>query len=742
VTEENTSWAETLRADPSGAELRVILVLPPNLRQAVDRAGEAVVKLEVVLGGECISPERLSLSDGYSFSAETARVLWLLQCWCGRWPGSILQLSVDRLEEIRVVAGEAWLFKNHGESDLLPVDSDTLQWIAEKAKGLRDKKKAKEPPPKQRGPVGDEKRPRKHRLGTIDGSEHFLAIELPARDHPAYSEIREAVQAERFKLEPSNRKWWLRDRHRTLDFLGRFGEMIEGKWQLQPTRNFRERTSGIPRVKLLIAEVEPQSVSPESWGKSVARLNYPESIQMPALEGSFLSRLREYQKMGVGWFWNLHREGLGGLLADEMGLGKTVQSLGLVAGIAAYPESNRPSLVICPASLVENWMREASEFIPGIRRHSYFGAARDLDFSRLGADDLIVTSYGTLRADRALFLKSEFSTILADEAQVFKNPSTETSRVMRKLRAGSRFALTGTPIENSITDLWGIGQFALPGVFGSELPPNPEVNTTLAKVRPYLLRRTKAAVLRDLPEKWESRRFVRLSGIQSKLYQKIQHTTEQHLFALRSRGAKGGRLSVEFWTELLRLRQVTAEPRIFDPELPRSASAKAEGLLEIIAEVREGGGRLLVFSQFTQTLKWLCVDLEEEGIPYLYLDGSTRDRQARVDRFNRENSIPVFLLSLKAGGTGLNLTGADTVVHYDPWWNPAAEAQATDRAHRIGQTRKVQSIKLIGSNTVEEKVVRMQEDKKALLGELFESEGRSSPVMNLAALEKLLARDA
>lgn len=805
-----------LRVEPDAdATLAPALVLPPNFRPAVERGGKAVVKLEMRIGDPArgngeggsaprnVPPERPDRSVPYRLSDGGARILWLLRSWCGRWPGSILQLSVEQLVELQNAADGEPLFFRQGETDALPADAEELRSLASAA--------AKAAPPKSTAPrrpakpaPGNRPAPPTGTPGTIDGSEHFLAIGLPSEEHPAYGAVRAAVKAERFRLEPSNRKWWLRDRDRVLDFLAEYGRTLENDWGLQPTANFRQRTAkivpldpvvrieanagndesyaaridwqGVPEAEVRDAarrgarriekdgriylvspedaekagelgrklracgeegtdgvrlrpetlstvedwleEWEGETVSPAAWKESLRRLRDPDAVELPELPPGLDHRLRPYQRLGAAWFRNLHRAGLGGILADEMGLGKTVQSLALLGSLAG---SDRPSLVVCPASLVANWVREAAEFTPGLRAQAYHGQRRDLDFGRLAGDDLVVTSYGTLRADRALFLKARFNAIIADEAQNFKNPATETARVIRRLEARSRFALTGTPIENSVTDLEGIGRFALPGVFGSDHRSGPSpAAEVLAKAKPYLLRRTKAEVLADLPEKWETRRFVALAPAQEKLYREIRARTEQKLFRLRATGAGSPKLTAELWTELLRLRQVTAEPRILDPDLPRESSSKAEGLLELIAEARNGGSRLLVFSQFTQTLRWLREDLEAEGIPFSYLDGATRDRQERVDRFNGDPGIPVFLLSLKAGGTGLNLTGADTVVHYDPWWNPAVEAQATDRAHRIGQTRRVQSIQLLGAGTVEEKVVRLQEEKRALLGSLFE----------------------
>tara|TARA_R100000027_G_scaffold43940_2_gene33056 strand:+ start:5679 stop:8207 length:2529 start_codon:yes stop_codon:yes gene_type:complete len=834
-----TGPASGLQLDENGPKLVPNLILPPNLESAIERSGQAMVKLELQVDSDQIVPERLDRGCGYSFSEGAARVLWMLENWCGRWPGSLLQLSLERLSVLLEMAGDESIFRMHGKDGFLAKDSSPLRWIADRAAGAVAAKKKTEVAKKVVSKETRRRRPEEERMvssaGTIDGSEHFLAIELPSREHSAYEEVRERVKMDRFKLEPSNRKWWLRDRTRVLEFLALYGDDIESRWRLKPTENFVKRTKKIrplePKIRVdavagdsgefsvsldwkgttekeveaavrkgdcfiesgkkillvnpkkvadarrlqekargagegaqlfgvqekgrtsrkvrvkgpalsaieeALVELDPDWVSPAAWKESVQRLQNPDRVELPDLPSELASRLRGYQKVGVAWFWNLHRNGLGGLLADEMGLGKTVQSLGLLGGLA-NSENAKVSLVVCPASLVENWVREAGEFLPGIQAHAYHGASRNLDFDRLGSGEIVVTSYGTLRADRALFLKTEFATIIADEAQNFKNPGTETARVMRQLQAESRFALTGTPIENSVTDLVGIGQFALPGILGGRrMRATSDREIILGKVKPYLLRRTKSEVLTDLPEKWESRRFVSLSDAQKKLYEQIRRTTEQSLFRIRAAGGKGGRMTAELWKELLRLRQATAEPRILDETLPREASAKAEGLMEILAETIDSGSRALVFSQFTQTLGWLRKDLEAEGISYCYLDGSTRNRQDLVDRFNEDSSIPVFLLSLKAGGTGLNLTGADTVIHYDPWWNPAAEAQATDRAHRIGQTRKVQSIKLIGAGTVEEKVLRMQDEKRGLLADLFETEGESKSIMDWDSLVDLL----
>jgi SNF2 family DNA or RNA helicase len=470
--------------------------------------------------------------------------------------------------------------------------------------------------------------------------------------------------------------------------------------------------------------------------------------------------LRPYQKLGSAWLWYLFRQELGGILADEMGLGKTLQALGLLT--AAHLSSNRSSgsrmsasLVVCPASLVENWRREAARFAPELRLSVHHGSQRSTEARAFSEYDLIVTSYGTLTRDRALFEEFDFTCIVADEAQHIKNRRSQNAQSLRALRARGRFLLTGTPLENSLDDLRSLFEFLMPGYL-DKIPPGlrGEDRAWLderlrAQTAPYILRRTKRAVAPELPARLEQTLWCELTPAQSRLYEETRQKTERELIDLAAAGASEAKLRFATLTQLLRLRQICCDPRLVSPDTARPTdasptaygdSAKLESFRELLAESVDDNHRLLVFSQFTSLLGLLKEELIAQSIPFCYLDGSMtpRARQAEVDRYQKSADIPVFLISLKAGGTGLNLTAADTVVHFDPWWNPAAEAQATDRAHRIGQTRVVTSYKLIASGTVEEKVLALQEEKRALLAGVFEASDAAAAKLSLADLQSLL----
>jgi SNF2 family DNA or RNA helicase len=448
--------------------------------------------------------------------------------------------------------------------------------------------------------------------------------------------------------------------------------------------------------------------------------------------------------------WHLHRHGLGGILADEMGLGKTLQALAFLAALhrpASAPVGT--TLVVCPASLLENWRREAARFTPELRVGVHHGAGRLTRTAELARTDLLITSYGTLARDQELLAGVEFAAVVADEAQHIKNRRSQSAAALRALRARTRFLLTGTPLENSLADLRSLLEFLLPGYL-PRLPAGLSAEERTwhderlrRQAAPYLLRRTKRAVAPELPPRLEQVLWVELTPAQASLYRKVEQESERELIDLAAAGAAESRLRLAALTQLLRLRQICCDPRLVAslPEEPNAAvSAKLEAFRELLAEAVDDGHRLLVFSQFTRLLDLVGTELEAQGIPWCRLDGtmSPAQRQAEVDRFQSEPGVPVFLLSLKAGGTGLNLTAADTVVHLDPWWNPAAEAQATDRAHRIGQTRTVTSYKLIATGTVEERVLALQEEKRTLLAEVFEASDAAAAKLSLADLRGLL----
>ena len=449
----------------------------------------------------------------------------------------------------------------------------------------------------------------------------------------------------------------------------------------------------------------------------------------PALKadalGPLRERLRPYQLVGALWLLKNARNACAGLLADEMGLGKTIQALAMMQALPG------PHLVVCPSSLVWNWNREAAAFCPNLRVLAIEGSARSEQFSKIPEHDLVITSYALLRRDAEHYKPFVFSTTILDEAQHIKNPGSQNARAACAIRSKARFILTGTPLENSIRDLWSLFEFLIPGYLGTRKDFQDRYEKPLAigesggiwprllrRVRPWMLRRTKSEILKELPPKIEQVVQVELNAEQKAAYTQLQIAARAEVDAMRE---SGGAARMKVLTALLRLRQACCDLRLLNRET-NAPSAKIDALLELLGEAVDGGHRTLVFSQFTSMLDLIAPSLDEAGISWCRLDGSTKDRGAVVERFQSDPSISVFLISLKAGGVGLNLTGADTVIHFDPWWNPAVEAQATDRAHRIGQQNVVTSIKLIARDTVEERVLEMQAKKKMLSIELLDPE--------------------
>ncbi len=433
--------------------------------------------------------------------------------------------------------------------------------------------------------------------------------------------------------------------------------------------------------------------------------------------GMLKAQLRPYQVEGAGWLLQKAHAKLGGLLADEMGLGKTVQALAMIEALPGTV------LVVCPSSLVWNWKSEAARFLPELSALSLDGSAREKLFSQIADHRLVITSYALLRRDIERYRGLEFAAVILDEAQHIKNPGSQNAKAACALRAGSRFILTGTPVENSLRDLWSLFEFLLPGYLGTRDDFKDRYETPLLsggagevwnrltrRLKPYLLRRRKQEILKELPDKIEQIIEVELSDEQKAAYTQLQQAARAQVDQLRE---QGGAARMRVLTALLRLRQACCDLRLLGAQ--EGNSAKLGALMELLGETIDGGHRALVFSQFTSMLDLIGEALEAQGIVYCRLDGSTRNRQEVVERFQNDETVPVFLISLKAGGVGLNLTGADTVIHYDPWWNPAVEAQATDRAHRIGQKNVVTAIKLIARDTVEERVLQMQQKKKELL---------------------------
>jgi SNF2 family DNA or RNA helicase len=415
-------------------------------------------------------------------------------------------------------------------------------------------------------------------------------------------------------------------------------------------------------------------------------------------------------------------------------------------------------LIVCPTSLVFNWAAEAAKFTPGLRVLALQGSQRHGLFAQVLQHDIVITSYALLRRDAENYRAIEFDTVVLDEAQHIKNRQTQNAQAVKSIRARHRIVLTGTPMENSVLDLWSVFDFLMPGYLGAaqdfrERYEQPIVrdknagvqNRLVRRLRPFLLRRLKRDVAADLPEKIEQVSYCELNDTQRALYQQVLEASRREILSAdAANGLAKSRMVV--LTALLRLRQICCDLRLLNVpdekmpgDQPPETSGKVEMFDELLGEVLDGGHRVLVFSQFTTMLGLLRERLDADGTGYCYLDGSTKNRAEVVERFQRDARIPVFLISLKAGGTGLNLTGADTVIHFDPWWNPAVEAQATDRAHRIGQKNVVTSYKLITRGTVEEKILNLQARKRTLTQGLLGDEEQLVETLSWEEINDLLA---
>ncbi len=468
--------------------------------------------------------------------------------------------------------------------------------------------------------------------------------------------------------------------------------------------------------------------------------------KVPALPQDLENTLRSYQRDGVDWLYRRASGEGAALLADDMGLGKTLQTLAFLK----LWQKKGTALVVCPATLLGNWRDEAAKFVPDLKVLVMHGTKRKKYFEVMESADIIITSYALLDRDIKEYQDFGFGAMVLDEASAIRNPDTLAAKAARKVNTTARIAISGTPVENSVRDLWSIYQFLLPGYLGGredfkqryEIPSVAEVqdqSTRAAMQRlrwrtePFMLRRTKSLVAKDLPAKLESIIWCEPTSAQKESYQVILRQGAEKVDLLRKQsGADGARM--QMLTVLLRLRQTCCDLRLLDDQLREKTitemSAKLVRLMELLAEAQRGGHRVLVFSQFTSMLALIRNELDRENIDYCYLDGATRDRSAAVERFQKPDGPPVFLISLKAGGYGLTLTAADTVVLFDPWWNPAVEAQAADRVHRIGQTRPSTIYKFITRGTVEEKILKLQERKLGMINAAMgEGDDESRPMM-------------
>lgn len=526
------------------------------------------------------------------------------------------------------------------------------------------------------------------------------------------------------------------------EWIERFGKFLELASDEGETLRFG-RTQALLLDSLLAEQQETDLIKIDASFRSIRKKLAAFNGIKPGKEPrTFRGELREYQRDGLGWFDFLQSFGFGGCLADDMGLGKTIQVLALLEQRRArrlkQEEVRKPSLVVVPKSLVFNWIEEAAKFAPRLTVVDYTGSDRQDRVDELSTANVVLTTYGTLSKDIDQMAALEFDYAILDEAQAIKNPATNAAKSCYLLRANHRLAMTGTPIENHLGDLWSQFRFLNPGLLGhsqafaafSRADCQTETLEQLSKaIRPFILRRTKKEVLKDLPDKTEQTLFCEMNPKQTRQYNELrEHYRVKLGRTVQDLGMQ--RAKIHVLEALLRLRQAACDGRLVNPKLG-ARGAKLDLLLEQLEEVIGEGHKVLVFSQFTSLLALLEKDLKKRKMRYEYLDGKTRDRRSPVHRFQQDDSCQLFLISLKAGGHGLNLTAADYVYILDPWWNPAAEAQAIDRAHRMGQTKNVFAYRMITKGTVEEKILELQKTKRELADSIIS--GKSSLIRTLTS---------
>ncbi len=484
----------------------------------------------------------------------------------------------------------------------------------------------------------------------------------------------------------------------------------------------------------------------------VQRLSGRSELPEIALPKSVNAELRHYQQQGVNWLQFLREYGLAGILADDMGLGKTLQTLAHIQIEKDAGRLNLPALIIAPVSLMGNWKREAERFTPDLKSLVLHGKDRHEVADSMTEHDIVIAPYSLLHRDRERWLKAKWHLVVLDEAQNIKNANTNAAQVVSELKSRHRLCLSGTPMENHLGEIWSLFHFLMPGFLGSqkrfgelfrgpiEKQGDPEALYQLrSRVTPFMLRRTKSLVANELPPKIETVMRVELSGRQADLYETIRLGMEKTVReALSSKGLAKSQITI--LDALLKLRQVCCDPHLLKLEAAKKVkeSAKLEQLMEMLPEMLSEGRRILLFSQFTSMLTLIEAELEKHKINWVKLTGQSQKRDDIITRFT-SGEVPLFLISLKAGGVGLNLPQADTVIHYDPWWNPAVETQATDRAHRIGQTQSVWVVKLVAQGTIEERILALQERKAALAESMYSgSVGRKQPLFSESDLTELL----
>lgn len=505
-------------------------------------------------------------------------------------------------------------------------------------------------------------------------------------------------------------------------FLIEFGQTNEN--------TIRFRDHHLSFVDKLLDEADTKQTDEFSQQK-LEKLDQFTHIKDYQIPHNLKGELRDYQRAGYNWLNFLNEFSFGGCLADDMGLGKTVQTLAFLQ--SEINQKNLPNLIIAPTSVLFNWQREIEKFTPDIDFLIHYGTKRSRDVRKLRTKQLILTTYGHIRRDINFMEDINFHYVILDESQNIKNPQSETAQAVRNLNSKNRLALTGTPVENNTMELWSQFSFLSPGLLGGQsffkenfMRPIEKgqdvqaVSTLKRLIYPFILRRTKDEVVKELPPKVENVIYSPMSESQQKLYDKVRETYRKSIISeIESKGL--GKSTMRVLEGLTKLRQIACHPNLIDGTYDDEAG-KFEALKLMIDDITSEDHKVLVFSQFVRMLSIVKEHLEEQAIDFAYLDGSTKDREAAVDKFQNNEHVQIFLISLKAGGIGLNLTAADYVIHYDPWWNPAVEMQASDRAHRIGQTKKVFTYKLIAKDTVEEKILQLQQQKRELVKQLITTE--------------------
>jgi SNF2 family DNA or RNA helicase len=536
---------------------------------------------------------------------------------------------------------------------------------------------------------------------------------------------------------------------RLADFLNRAEQKDDG--------SFSGRLFDAPEMQALLERIQTarmettdaafrQFLTEAQAGKPIEPIDAPKHLD---------PILRPYQKDGMSWIAFLRKYGFGGILADDMGLGKTLQVLAFLA--ATRKKGDAPDLVVCPKTLTLTWSEETAKYVPELKVLVIEGTAeeREQTIRTIDSYDLVITTYPSLQRDLPHYLDrgKAFRTCIIDEAQYIKNSATATAKSVKLVPADFRLALTGTPLENGVHELWSIYDFLMPGFLGTtadfrkryERPIKDRqdqgaLDRLRTRIRPFMLRRTKAALLKDLPPKVEQTMHAPLTPEQLVVYTRtLEEVRENVMKAVAEKGFAQSR--IEILTALMKLRRICDHPALVDPRLPRTEemSGKMSLALELVRQAVEGGHKVLLFSQFTGMLDLLRDSLDELGIGHATIEGKTRDREGEIKKFSKDPKIPVFLLSLRAGGTGLTLTEADTVILFDPWWNPMVEAQAMDRAHRIGQTKSVNVYKLVTKGSVEEKVMELQIRKRQLFDALVQESEADLGALTWEDVQGLLA---